>query len=271
MLYKEIPIQTNGSAPDTKLVTYILDTPGEHIKIRKRPAVILCPGGGYELTSYREGEPLAMHFLSKGYHVGVLRYSICPARFPTALLELGIAMSLFHEHAEEWKVDTDHIIVQGSSAGGHLAGCLGVFWNRQFLTDILGISSSVLRPAGLILSYPVITADEAYAHMGSFQNLLGDEFYKEKENLSLEKQVGPHMPPCFIWHTFEDRTVPVENTLLLAMALKKAKVPAEIHIFQKGIHGLGLASELVEKPDGSGVQKECQCWVDLADVWLNNL
>ena len=129
----------------------------------------------------------------------------------------------------------------------------------------------MLRPKGLILSYPVVTADKESAHMGSFQNLLGDKYRKVKENLSLEKQVGQHTPPCFIWHTFEDNTVPVENALLLAMALRKSKVPTELHIFQKGIHGLGPATKLVEKPDGSGVQKECQCWVDLADTWLNNL
>ncbi len=271
MMYREIPIQTDGSAPDTRLVTYILDTPGEHIKIRKRPAVILCPGGGYELTSFREGEPLAMHFLNKGYHVGILRYSTCPARYPTALLELGTAMKLFHEHAEEWNVDTERLIVQGSSAGGHLAGCLGAFWNRKFLSDTLEVPSSVLRPSGLILCYPVVTADEVFAHTGSFQNLLGDKYLNEKEDLSLEMQVGSHTPPCFIWHTFEDHTVPVENALLLAMALRKSKVSTELHIFQKGVHGLGPATKLVEKPDGSGVQKECECWIDLADTWLDNL
>lgn len=273
MIYKEIPIQAEGSAEDARLVVYILDTPEEKIKIQKRPVMILCPGGGYERTSYREGEPLAMHFLNRGYHVGVLRYSTAPAVFPTALMELGMAVKLFHTYEREWKVDTEHIIVQGSSAGGHLAASLGVFWNQPFLWEALQVPAEMLKPKGLILSYPVISSDEEKAHTASFKNLLGDAYasQEKKELVSLERQVGVHTPPCFIWHTFTDQTVPVGNSLRMALALERYKIPTELHIFREGIHGLGTATKLVEKPDGAGVQAECQCWVDLADAWLAGL
>ena len=133
MRYLEIPIQVEGSLEYAKLETYLLDTPTEKIRIQKRPMVVICPGGGYEKLSYREGEPLAVHFLDQGYHACVLRYSVAPARFPTPLLELGEVMKLIRARAEEWQVDTDHILLHGASAGGHLIGMLGVFWKKEWL------------------------------------------------------------------------------------------------------------------------------------------
>lgn len=270
MLYKDIDICTEGSMPYARLETYILDTPGDKIKIQKRPMIVICPGGGYALTSYREGEPLAMHFLNQGYHVCILRYSVAPARYPVPLLELAKTMKLVHEMAEEWQVDEEHIFVQGSSAGGHLAGMLGVFWNKKFLYEAAKADPSALKPAGILLSYPVITSDSEDGHIESFRNLLGEQFDKMNVEVSLEKQVTEHTPPCFLWHTASDRTVPVENSLLMAMSLKKAGVPVELHIFPEGEHGLSLASGLVERTDGSGVQKSCAVWIELADAWIKN-
>lgn len=270
MIIEKIELQAEGSLPGAHLVAYILDTP-EDLYIKERPMIILCPGGGYERTSFREGEPVAMYFLQKGYHVGILRYSTAPAKYPAALLELGMAMGTVKEHAEKWKVDQDKIFVQGSSAGGHLAGCLGAFWNRPFLSSKLGISADKLRPAGLILSYPVISSDEEISHRGSFQNLLQDEYEEKKESLSLEKQVGEDMVPCFIWHTFEDKTVPVQNSVRMAQALHDKGIRTELHLFQKGPHGLGSAGEESRRADGSGVQRECQCWMDLAYSWMENI
>lgn len=271
MKYQEIPLKVEGSQEYARLVTYILDTPEEVIAITKRPVIILCPGGSYEFTSYREGEPLAMYYLNQGYHVGVLKYSAAPSRFPTSLLELGMSVKIFHDHAKEWCVDTDNIFVQGSSAGGHLAASYGVFWNREFLAKALGVTNETLKPKGLVLSYPVISSDESIGHKQSFENLLGEDYEEKKDTVSLEKQVTEYTPPCFLWHTYVDDTVPVENSLVFAMALRKYQIPLEMHIFQKGVHGLGPATELVRRPDGVGVQEECQCWMELADVWMKNL
>ena len=271
MRYLEIPVQVEGSMEYAKLETYLLDTPTEKIRIQKRPMVVICPGGGYEKLSYREGEPLAVHFLDQGYHACVLRYSVAPARFPTPLLELGEVMKLIRARAEEWQVDTDHILLHGASAGGHLIGMLGVFWKKEWLAKELHTSADVLRPAGLMFSYPVVTSSEPEGHLGSFCNLLGEDFEKEREHFSLEEQVTGDTPPSFIWHTATDETVPVENSFLLAMALKKAGVPVELHIFPEGPHGLSLASPLVERLDGSGVEEGCQCWIKLADAWMKRL
>ena len=129
----------------------------------------------------------------------------------------------------------------------------------------------MLKPRGLILCYPVITSDPKYAHMPSFQNLLGDTVEEEAWNLSLDHQITDSMPPCFIWHTATDQTVPLPNSLLLAMALWKAGIPVELHVYPEGIHGLSLANELVECLDGRGVQEECTSWISLVDTWLDRL
>lgn len=272
MIYKEIPIRTAGSAAEAKLEAYILDTPCEgSLKLKKRPMILICPGGGYEFTSYREGEPLAMHFLNRGYHACVLRYSTAPHRFPTQVLEAGQAVKRIREHADIWKVDMEKLVLQGSSAGGHLAACYGVFWNRDLMTSGLGVRAEELKPAGIMLSYPVITSDMRYAHAGSFENLLGEAYEERAAQVSVERLVTETMPPCFIWHTMEDASVPVENSLLMASALRRAGVPAELHIFPEGEHGLSLANPIVERADGSGVQAECAQWAGLADAWLERL
>ncbi len=271
MKYLEIPIRTEESLEYARLETYILDTPAEKIRIKKRPMILICPGGGYEKLSYREGEPLAVHFLSKGYHACVLRYSVAPVRYPVPLLELGEAMKTIHQHAEEWSVDRELIFLHGASAGGHLAGMLGAFWNQEWLAERLGTFADHLKPAGLLLSYPVITAREGEGHLPSFRNLLGENWESERMKYSLELLVNKDTPPAFLWHTGTDATVPVINSIRYTMAMQEKGIPAELHIFPEGEHGLSLASPLVERFDGSGVQECCQSWIDLADEWIQRI
>lgn len=271
MIHETFPIQVEGSLPDTRLVTYIQED-SDAMEIDKRPIVLICPGGGYRYTSDREAEPIAMSFLAMGYHAAVLRYSCAPAKYPTALTELAKAMLLIHEHAAEWHVDEDKVIVQGSSAGGHLAACLGVFWDEDGLSERLGLSKEqqyLLRPDGMLLSYPVITSGE-YAHRGSFENLCGVEENELWKKLSLENQVTGKTPPTFLWGTFEDQSVPMENSLLLVSALRRAGVPVEYHLYPKGVHGLALANRLTKTADGRALQKECTTWVELAHTWMES-
>lgn len=271
MRYMEIPISVKGSCDYVKLETYLLDTPPEKISINKRPMILICPGGGYEKLSYREGEPVAIHFLNEGYHACVLRYSVAPARYPAPLLELASAVKLVRENEDEWQVDADKIILAGFSAGAHLAALLGVFWKRRWLLKAVNAKAEELQPAGMILSYPVVTSKEGICHRGSFDNLLGERFFELSEEVSIEKQVTKDTPPCFIWHTLDDATVLVENSFLMASALKQAGVSAEIHIFPKGEHGLSLAERLVERPDGSGTNAQCSQWAQLANAWLRTI
>lgn len=255
------------SAP-ARLHAYILD-PLSLAAERKRPAVIVCPGGGYRHVSDREGEPVVTQFLYMGCHAFILDYSVAPDVFPYPQMELAMAISHIRSHALEWLVDPDKIIVTGFSAGGHLACSLGAFWNQKFLYAPLKLDPEAIRPNGMILGYPVITAG-AFCHAASFQNLLGAREADEclRHLVSLEHQVGAHTPKTFLWHTSTDDAVPVKNSFLLADALTAHGVSVEMHIYPAGRHGLSLATKEVSGSDGRYVQHQCQSWVPLVKTWL---
>ena len=274
MIHETFPIQVEGSQPYARLITYMQDY-SPAIGIDKRKLVLLCPGGGYTATSDREAEAMALQFLAMGYHAAVLRYSVAPAKYPTALLELAASVKLIREHAEEWHVDADKIVVEGCSAGGHLAACYGVYWSEGFVAEAMGIGDAtqaeqLLRPNGLILCYPVITSGE-FAHKGSFVHLLGDRYEELSDAMSLEKHINKNVPPVFLWHTFTDQAVPVENSLLLAWALRKENIPTEFHMYPAGVHGLALANELTATPAGGAYQPDCSSWISLVKTWMKNL
>lgn len=267
MKYEEMDIKVDGYEGTGKLVMYLLDNSQEMRPQQKRPLVLICPGGGYAMTSDREAEPLAMRFLAMGYHAAVLRYSVAPVRYPSALFQLAKSVLYLKEHADELYVDADRIVVQGSSAGGHLAASFGVFWNRPFLSEGLGVLPCMLKPAGLMLSYPVITSGP-FAHRGSFENLLGSREQELGDMMSLEKQVTEDTPRTFLWHTQPDNVVPVENSILFFQALHEKGVPVEMHIYPAGGHGLSLANHETANSGGYGVQEECQSWIYLAELWM---
>lgn len=270
MIYNEISIRLEGSQPDARLVLYIQDYSKEML-VQERPMVLLCPGGGYNHTSDREAESEALQFLAMGCHAAVLRYSVAPSKYPTQLSELAFSMKYIREHAKEWHIAEDKIIVQGSSAGGHLAACLGMFWTEEWLRKAVGADSAEeLQPNGMILCYPVITSGE-FAHRGSFEKLAGEDTAL-LEKLSLENQVTEHTPKAFIWHTFEDETVPVENSLLLVSALRRKKISTEFHLYPKGTHGMALGTILTAPASGSSSNYPavCRTWIDLAKTWIDN-
>lgn len=234
-----------------------------------RPCILICPGGGYQMTSDREAEPIALAFAARGFHTAVLRYPVFPTFYPEALLSLAEALVWLRSHGPENHIHTEQITVCGFSAGGHLAASLGVFWQKPFLTQELGVDNAVFRPNRLLLSYPVITGG-AYAHHNSIDHLLGkDADEKARQAVSLEQHVNSFVPPTFIWHTYEDQIVPVENTLLFVTALRKKGVPFELHLYSQGEHGLALANEVTATPDGGSVCHCCEGWVELACNWLN--
>lgn len=272
MIHKKIEIKARGMEAVGNLYTYFLDSSIEMRPNEKRPVILMCPGGGYEMTSDREAEPMAMQFLAMGYHVAILRYSVCPVRYPAALLQVAESVLYLKEHADEYHIDPEKIVVQGCSAGGHLAANYGIAWNSPFLTKLMGMENDPerLRVAGLLLCYPVITSGEK-AHEESFRNLLGEQYEEKKEELSLENQVTPDTPPTFLWHTATDETVPVENSLYFFQSCLQQGVSAELHIYPVGGHGLSLANEETCRANGIGVQKECQSWISLAQTWLEEI
>lgn len=268
MRNEQIKIQVEGSGKDVCLETYILGDVMDGARNRKTPLVLICPGGGYAMTSNREAEPIALQFNSMGYQAAVLRYSCAPAVYPTALCEVAQSVKLIREHAEDWNVDAEKIIVMGFSAGGHLAASYGVFWNESWLTEKMQCHKQLLKPNGLVLCYPVISSKEEIAHQDSIKNLLGESYSEMKEQVSLEDKVGKHTPKTFLWHTFTDPVVPFWNSFRFAEALGKAGVPMEYHLYPQGGHGLSLANEQTANEEGKGVEKVCQSWVPLLRSWM---
>ena len=272
MIHKKIEIKARGMEAVGNLYTYFLDSSIEMRPNEKRPVILLCPGGGYEMTSDREAEPMAMQFLAMGYHVAILRYSVSPVRYPAALVQVAESVLYLKEHADEYHIDPEKIVLQGCSAGGHLAANYGIAWNSPFLIKRMGMENDPekLRVAGLLLCYPVITSGEK-AHEESFRNLLGEQYEEKKEELSLENRVTPDTPPTFLWHTSTDETVPVENSLYFFQSCLQQGVSAELHIYPVGGHGISLANEETCRANGIGVQKECQSWISLAQTWLEEI
>jgi acetyl esterase/lipase len=277
MIHKKImlPVQYRAKGVENNnvipyMTTYILDNYAEYSTGRKRPVIVICPGGGYEMLSFREAEAVAIKMNSLGYHACVVWYSLKPMTFPAALLDLAEAVYYIRSHADEWNIKKDGIVAAGFSAGGHLAASLGVYWNASLLRKYLPYSAEQIKPDALLLGYPVITAGE-FAHTDSIKNVLGNTETYTKADVSLETLVTKDVPPVFMWHTDEDTCVPLENSLLFVTACRRAGIPLEFHVFRRGCHGLSLATPETALPDGNGVQPECSVWPQLFADWLNNL
>ena len=260
------PYEKCGVSPDgcnASLTSYIPKLIASELNDGKRPAVIVCPGGGYDYCSEREAEPIALRFAAFGIPSFVLNYSCYQKLFPTNLLELSYAVKYVRENANDFNIDADKIIVCGFSAGGHLAASLAVHWNKPFITDF--ISDNSHKPNGAILCYPVITSG-IYTHDGSIKNIANDN--KDLIALvSLENHVNNDTPPIFIWHTADDGLVPVQNTIDFTLALAKNKIPFESHIYPSGVHGLALCDITTANYDGH-LNSTCANWFDLAVKWI---
>lgn len=208
--------------------------------------VVVCPGGGYvHLAMDHEGEKVAQWLNRLGISAFVLKYRLGPKyHFPVELWDAQRAIRYVRAHAAEFGIEPNRIGIWGFSAGGHLASTAGTHFDNGSGNASDPIEKQSSRPDFMILAYPVVTFFEPYAHLGSLHALLGD---KPDPNLvrllSNETQVTARTPPTFLFHTTEDQTVPVENSINFYLALRRAGVPAEMHIYQKGKHGVGLAPD----------------------------
>lgn len=213
-------------------------------------AVVICPGGGYgHLAIDHEGHQIAQWLNSLGVAGFIVKYrhrnSGAGYGHPAPLLDAQRAVRMVRSRAAEWGVDPSRIGILGFSAGGHLASTAGTHFDNGDPNAKDPIDRAGCRPDFMVLVYPVISLVEPYAHAGSRQNLLGDDPAKELlESLSNEKQVTPQTPPAFLVHTYEDTVVPAENSIYFYLALRRAKVPAEMHLYQKGQHGFGLGKNV---------------------------
>src|SRR6185369_2462939 len=225
------------------------------------PAVVVCPGGAYaRLASNHEGRQVAAYFNSLGMAAFVLRYRLGPRyHHPVELHDAQRAIRLLRFRAAEWQLDPGRIGIIGFSAGGHLAMTASTMFDAgdAHASDPIDRVSS--RPDFAVLAYPVISMTAAWTHQGSKQNLLGaDADSRLAQQLSGELAVTKDTPQTFIFHTNEDTVVPAENSLQYFLALRRAGVPAEMHVFEKGPHGVGLAND----------QPSLSPWSALLATWL---
>lgn len=242
------------------LITYIRSNPPE-MHNEPRGAILICPGGGYQWTSDRESEPIALQFLARGYNVFVLKYSVAEmAKNLNPLHEIELAIKHIRDNAIPYNIRADRVFALGFSAGGHVALSSGTLAPKE------------ARPNGMILCYPVVTA-ACPTHMGSLYNFCGTDTPTEEQKhlFSLDLHVDADTPPAFIWHTENDDSVPVENSKRLAEALARNGVKHELVLFPDGHHGLSLATHETCPEIPENEPHPCSVWIDLADKWIRNL
>ena|SRR5690554_3200266 len=279
------------SIGNAKLTSYILED-GEFGRSGiKRDTVIICPGGGYTMVSKNEGEPVALFFNSIGYHAFVLEYSVkINNPFPKALVELAQAMNYVRKNSNEFLVDENKISVVGFSAGGNLALSLGAYAYEDVITSKIGLSTKDVLPYRIILGYPTVTLIGKrdgepipdylieliekkqmpdFRGPSVYEILLGKENPTKEEinSLNLLNKIHDNMPPIFVFGTFEDSVIPVSDLADLCKKMYEKNRPCELHLFQKGNHGMSVANKAIYDEE---VLKNLSLpmWKDLLIKWL---
>jgi acetyl esterase/lipase len=224
-------------------------------------AIVVCPGGGYGGLAPHEGKPIAEWLNTLGVTGVVLKYRLGPRyHHPVMLHDVGRAIRLVRANAAEWKLDPQRIGVLGFSAGGHLASTAATHFDEGDAAAGDPVDRVSSRPDLAVLIYPVITMTEPFTHRGSRQNLLGDHPDAALvDKMSNEKQVTEKTPPCFLVHGADDAVVPLENALMFVSACRKARVPVELHVYERGPHGFGLG----------GTDPALSTWPGLCAKWLD--
>lgn len=227
-------------------------------KAKKRPAIIVCPGGAYLISSQKEGEPVALAYYEEGFNTFVLHYSLgIFAEFPAPAMDLAIALVEIRKRAEQWHIEMDKLAVCGFSAGGHIAATLGTMWDK-----LLGS-----KPNALVLGYPCILNDDK-----GMPELFKMISAGGRVNIpSLDEGVSALTPPAFIFHTYSDPLVPVEHSLRFASAMAAHDRPFELHLYKDGGHALSLADERCSGGNPEEEDESLASWFGLSVIWLKRL
>lgn len=286
---------------EVKLYAYILNNSSQFQTNIKKPAIIVCAGGGYGYTSDREAEPVALAYAAHGYHTFVLRYSVAErALFPQPFLDLGKAIETVRKNADRWFLDENKISLAGFSAGGHLVSTMGSIWDSKLFKDNRNIDETLIKPNAIIAGYPPIdlyqmdrdsiildenkplyyarcAADLSNPEINKAEVMYMTAFGKQlptKEETDIYNAAvqmsDKNMPPTFLWCTTEDKLVNTRQTMLLVEALGRNNVPYEVHIFKSGPHGLSLATEQTSNFNYQTVPHVAK-WFDLSVEWLKEI
>jgi acetyl esterase/lipase len=257
--------------PEVYLDTYIANN-----RTALRDAMLVIPGGGYsQVCTGREGEPIAFAFLALGYNCFVLNYRVNNVPYPAQLTDASRAMIHIRENAEKYNINKNRVFAVGFSAGGHLAGSLGILHADKSVLDTLGISEGDNRPDGVIMCYPVVSA-LLPTHEPSFEHLTGGTPFadipeKTKRALSLEVNVDKSSSPAFIWHTALDALVPTNGSLALAQSYVDMGLPVMMKLYPYGPHGLALSNRFTAEGNPAQCQPIAERWIREADEWLKTL
>ena len=288
-------IQLYENRPDVTLTTYLIGDSPEMLNGKKRPAILVCPGGAYMFCSDREAEPIALRFMAMGYHAFVLRYSVYnrgvmvdprgemppdpDGQYPNAMCDIGAAMLYIRDHSEAWLVDADRVFLSGFSAGAHNSAMYCTRWNSGLLSERFGRPASDFKPAGAVLGYGyydwAVLRDTDEDDMTRMMSESVDFAYfgtkhptkEQYEMASPALCVTRDTPPMFLWTTCGDNTLPSQQSMLMGCALAQAGIPYELHVFEKGDHGLALADQATagfrEQING-----DVAGWIPMAQRWL---
>lgn len=286
-------VKLYGHRHDVTLTTYVLDDSPEMLFGRKRPAVLVCPGGAYLGCSDREAEPVALRFASMGYHAFVLRYStygeghdfsqpLTPkshCQYPMPMVDIDAALRMIVSNADRWYVDTDRIALCGFSAGAHNAAMYATNWHKDRFGKLLDKRTQKVRPATVLLGYAVTdyvllkknAKETKYKDLYAAFNTayLGESVIPAEiaETVSPARNVTEHTPPMFLWTTAQDSLVPAQHTAHMAIALADQNIPFEMHIFESGEHGLSLATQ-ASAGQQLHMDENAAEWSSLAEKWL---
>lgn len=275
MLHTTVNLRDNGRVC---LKTYIHDRSTQaDFQIKRRPAVIVIPGGAYAFLSDTEGEPVALTFLKEGYNTFVLHYTVGEdCNYPGMLEEVSLAVWEVRRRADEWNTDPDAIVLMGFSAGACLAAMSATQWNTPGLSQRLQAPEEGLRPNAAVIAYAPWDNTNTIQRDPRYFNPQCPKVVRDcTPELDFIHYAGPHMPPLFLWHNRYDRFVPAVNPLMIAGRMLELDLPFELHLFQGGEHGMSVCNALSSYDERSrklnAENPNVGMWVPLCVNWLNKL